>query len=615
MASRGDIEAGKAHVLLYLKNTLTGGLKAAQKQLEGIGQGVMKVGVGLSAAGSAIVGPMMAAVKQFADMGSVLADMSAKTGMAAGSLAELKFAAEQSGASLDDVEKAILMMQKKGISGTFDEVAAKIAAIQDPAKRTQAAFENWGKGGAALLPMIENLQALRQEARELGLVPTEEAVGMADAIGDAFDKVNSVLSATVFEIGAALAPVLMPALEVVKGILVGVSRWVRQNGDLVRTVFIVGSALLAAGAAVTAIGATLIGVGTVLGAIATVIGAILSPIGLVITAVIAVGAAIAGAAYYFFRFTEAGKRAAQAIASHFAPLFAVFKTMLGGILDALAGGDLELAGKIAMQGLIVVFEAFRMDALRVWLAIKESFMRMWEAMLLEAARAVGYIGGVMNELGINIIPSWDSIVEAFRIGWENIGSVASGVISGIAAGLKQMTDILGMVIGGLSEAADKASQLPGGSGAKLMPKGMFLGIDLSNLDAAGIAGADAAGAGVEGDNNAARAVRRAEYLDAIAKQQARLGRAITDLDDLRDEAAKKRAALNNATLPGVGLGGSSSEIAKQTFVTFSAQAAVMQGQGGNPLLITAREANRIQKETVAAIRALQAAMIPLLGVI
>ena len=61
--------------------------------------------------------------------------------------------------------------------------------------------------------MVDNLAALRQEARDLGLVPTEEAVSMADAIGDSLDKVKSVFSATLFEIGAAIAPVLIPALD------------------------------------------------------------------------------------------------------------------------------------------------------------------------------------------------------------------------------------------------------------------------------------------------------------------------------------------------------------------------------------------------------------------
>src|SRR5262245_38536351 len=125
MASRSDIEAGKAHVLLYLKNQLTGGIKSAGQQLQGLGTNVMTIGAGMAGLGAAIVAPLAAAVTHFASVGSELNDMSARTGQSVGSLAELKFAAEQTGASLEDVEKAILKQQRNGLGNDFDAVARK----------------------------------------------------------------------------------------------------------------------------------------------------------------------------------------------------------------------------------------------------------------------------------------------------------------------------------------------------------------------------------------------------------------------------------------------------------------------------------------------------------
>jgi hypothetical protein len=52
----------------------------------------------------------------------------------------------------------------------FDAVAAAIAGIQDPAQRTAAAIDIFGKQGAMLLPMLENLQALKNEASAVGAV-------------------------------------------------------------------------------------------------------------------------------------------------------------------------------------------------------------------------------------------------------------------------------------------------------------------------------------------------------------------------------------------------------------------------------------------------------------
>ena len=132
MASRADIEAGKAYITLYLKNSaLVKGLNAIRDQMQGLGSGIMRIGGVMAAAGASIVAPLAGAVLHFASFGSELADMSSRTGEASGSLAELKFAAEQTGAGLEDVEKAILKQQKNGIVLTFDQMAAKIAAIED----------------------------------------------------------------------------------------------------------------------------------------------------------------------------------------------------------------------------------------------------------------------------------------------------------------------------------------------------------------------------------------------------------------------------------------------------------------------------------------------------
>lgn len=217
MASRGDIEAGKAFVTLYVKNSaLTKGLAAISSAVKGVGSTIMGIGAGIAVAGASAAAALGGAVAVFASMGSELADVAARTGETVGSLAELKFAAEQTGAELSDVELAIKTMQRKGIAGTFDEIAAKIAAIEDPAKRTQMAIENWGKAGTKLLPMVDGLQDMRAQARGLGLVPTEQAVRDADTIGDLFDQIKSVGKAAMFEIGAAVAPIVIPALEAVR---------------------------------------------------------------------------------------------------------------------------------------------------------------------------------------------------------------------------------------------------------------------------------------------------------------------------------------------------------------------------------------------------------------
>src|SRR5437867_3192200 len=131
MAGKSDIRAGGAFVELRTKDTdFQRGMKAATATLRNFGSQVASVRAFFAGLGTAILAPLGAAVMHFSAAGSVLADMSARTGVAADKLAELKFAAEQTGTSLEDVEKALRYMAKNGMNvNNFDAVAASIAAI------------------------------------------------------------------------------------------------------------------------------------------------------------------------------------------------------------------------------------------------------------------------------------------------------------------------------------------------------------------------------------------------------------------------------------------------------------------------------------------------------
>jgi hypothetical protein len=115
-----------------------------------------------------------------------------------------------------------------------------------------------GKSGTQLLPMVDELAALRAEARRLGLVPTDQAVKEAAAIGNLFGKIKSVALATVFEIGSAVAPILLPVLEMVKDVASSFALWVRANGDVVRSVAKIGVGIIALGGAITGLGTALV---------------------------------------------------------------------------------------------------------------------------------------------------------------------------------------------------------------------------------------------------------------------------------------------------------------------------------------------------------------------
>lgn len=289
--ARSDIMAGRAFVSLTLKNQMYAGLVAAKAQLTSIGNGMKIVGGTMMASGTAIVGALTAAVTQFQRTGDAIDKMSIRTGIGTAALSELGYAAEATDASLTDFATGVRNMQKTltdaangsksaradlallgltvddlagmDVEGQFEEIADAIAKITDPAKRASAAMAVFGKNGVQLLPMLaqgrSGIEALRREARELGLsIDPADARAAAD-LGDAWAKVKASVAGATFSIGGALAPALTRALDSVRSITVATANWIRQNKDLVMWVAKVGVGTVAAGAATYGLGKAITG--------------------------------------------------------------------------------------------------------------------------------------------------------------------------------------------------------------------------------------------------------------------------------------------------------------------------------------------------------------------
>ena len=268
MAGKSEIEAGRAYVSLFLKDQgWVKGLNAAGQRLSAFGRGMSVFGAAVTGVGTAIVAPFVAMAHEFANVGSALNDMSGRTGVSIETLSELKYAAEQSGASLEDVEKALRFMAKSGKDvKTFDAVAARIAAIEDPSKRAKAAIEAWGKGGTSLLPMVAELAQLRHEAREAGLVLSNDAGKRADALGDAFSKLSAVVKSVRLIIGDAVSGTIKGAVGTITNVAISVGKWVNANRELFNTILKIGAVVAGAGAVITGMGISLTIVGTALSA-------------------------------------------------------------------------------------------------------------------------------------------------------------------------------------------------------------------------------------------------------------------------------------------------------------------------------------------------------------
>jgi len=450
MANAQGIRAGQAFVELFADDSrLVRGLKAASAKLKAWGQGVTAVGKTMLAGGATVLGALAGTAKVFADMGSQLADMSARTGVSVEALSELGYVAEMSGGDLETLEAGLRKMQKaiveaasgsqsaqealsalgitiadlKNLSpdGQFMLIADRLAQIKNPTQRAAAAMEVFGKSGTKLLPMMAGgaagLDAMRQKARDLGLVMSSEDAAAADEFGDLIDSLWKSLKMGVCTIGSALAPILSDLAKRVMGVIKSVSDWIKQNKDVVVTVFKVAAAVAAGGAALMVLGGLIsgvgfafgtlasivTGVGTVLGVIGTVLGAILSPVGLVIAALASLGG-------YLLYVSGTGQQALSWLGEQFAALRDTALAAWKGISDALAAGDIGLAAKILWLTLKMEWQKGVAWLTEKWIGFKEAFMAV-------ATEAVYGTAKILTSAWAGLQTAWVETVAFMSKAW------------------------------------------------------------------------------------------------------------------------------------------------------------------------------------------------------
>lgn len=224
-----DIRAGRAYVEVYSKDNTMPGMRAIFNRLGSMSGAVARIG---SMAVSALTsGAAAMSVYKAIEAGSSVKDMADRTGLAYNAVQELSYAAKQTGTDIASLETGIKLMQKaiaegeKSISALglsaddlrrmtpdqqFAAIAEAISRLGTPAERTKAAMDVFGKSGAELIPLLSEgaagLDRMRQRARELGLVMSDEAVERSEALGDSIQELKDRFNALQVNVGSALLP-------------------------------------------------------------------------------------------------------------------------------------------------------------------------------------------------------------------------------------------------------------------------------------------------------------------------------------------------------------------------------------------------------------------------
>lgn len=213
--------------------TLGNGIKTAGKWAAGIATAAASAA---AAAGAAL----NSAVNDTAEYADEIDKASYRSGLGAENLQRLKYAAEQSGATLENLEKSAKKMNERlgevtegneksaamfealGVAVTnadgsmrdsdsvYNDVLNALADMGDTAEATAIGTDLFGKAFVDLKPLLaagsEGINDLKENADKLGIVMSQDAVTAGVVYGDTLANIQAALGGAARSIGAAALP-------------------------------------------------------------------------------------------------------------------------------------------------------------------------------------------------------------------------------------------------------------------------------------------------------------------------------------------------------------------------------------------------------------------------
>lgn len=227
-----------------------------------VGMGAAVKLMALAAAGAvavtaALTAMTLATVKQ----GDEAAKAGARVGVTAQEMQELGFAAEQAGASMVDVETAFRRQARAAVDASqglgrsgdaykklginvrdatgqikqplplFLESAEALSKLTNESVKASIAQEFFGRGASKILPLINagaaGINALRQEARDLGFVLSAEDAVAAEELTDNMNRLTKIAVGLRNVVGTGLIPVMNTMSDVL-------IKWFKANRDIIQ---------------------------------------------------------------------------------------------------------------------------------------------------------------------------------------------------------------------------------------------------------------------------------------------------------------------------------------------------------------------------------------------
>jgi len=440
---------GRAIIEILLdSNKLNKQLRAVQDNFKRVGANIVKAGAGFTAFGAALVAPLVAATKSFVDFGDTVDKIAARTGASAEFISALGFAAEQSGADIQTLEKAIIGQQRtlndmnqglktaidsyealglsakdfEGLSTeqSFTKIAQALSEVKDPSLRAATALEIFGKAGQKLIPLLNGgeaaIKAYSAEASKAGLVISPEDAKQAAILADALNKAKRSFQGLQFKIGASLANQFTLIIDKITEYIVKGQKFIENNKGLVKSALQLGAGLVGIGAVLTALGLSTITVGLAIGSLTAIVSAVAGAFSLATTAAVAFWTSFAAPltgtiilvgvlVNQIVDLKTVFKQLGDTVSSDFASAIGVAKDNFDLFKRAVAAGDLKLAFQILATSAELFFrQSF------------SSISNLWDGLVGDFLLGINYITTGWKKFILN--------VDALFIGLEIAGSSA-----------------------------------------------------------------------------------------------------------------------------------------------------------------------------------------------
>lgn len=272
-------------------------------------------------------------------------------------------------------------------------IGEKLQGIEDPAKRTAAAMQIFGKSGADLIPFFNNLTPAADDIERLGRALTEIDRGRIDDFGAGIDALGVATQG----LGQTL---LLPFVGLGEGIAQGAAEFIAGVTAIVDPIAQVLEPAL------TAIGTTFEIFGVAIGTVGRTLGAVLEPVGAIFQGISdAVNPLLEGAAELARSFSDIAVGVTE---------FIVSSTPIGVIADNI-GAIGETVGRVAV-------------------IIGTAFSQVGE-----------YIGGLVGRFG-------ELVAQSPLL--ESIGGIISKVFGSVSAVFSTIAEAIGGVVGRLLTIAE-----------------------------------------------------------------------------------------------------------------------------------------------------------------